>query len=314
MRSITRPTLRSRHRRLFPGLVALALAISAGRTAAQEMTWTTSVQYSQGDYFFTESTRSWLLYNSLAWQGERLRFSLGVPAVVQDTRAVTFVGEVPIPTGGPDSEAVGRKGPGERVPMGGRRNATPSANGFLAPPLASQSTGGGDTVTAPGSYRVGLADPLLGAGLKLVRPRGAFLGLDLTASVKLPIRGIDSGVGTGELDVGIGLSTAVGRGRAMLFADAGWWSYGDPPGLELKDVVSWSVGVGGLLGSRTSGLVSLSGSSGIMDAVDPPLDASALLSVDVGANINLNLSAGVGLSEASPDFTLGVGTRVTLGG
>lgn len=310
----------------WPAILAgiLVTALAAG-TSAQETTWTASVQYSQGDYFFTETTRSWLLYSGLSWHGDRLRFSVGLPVVIQDSRAVTFVGDVPIPTGGPDSEAVGRKGSGERVPMGQRRRGSgtsaatsaalhPPPPGAL-PPLGRQTTGtGSDTVAAPGAYRVQLADPMLGLGVALVRPRGAFLGLDLTGSVKVPVRDVDSGVGTGELDVGIGLSTAAGRGRAMLFADAGWWSYGDPPGLELKDVLTWSVGVGGLLGSRTSGLVSLTGSSALMEAVEAPLDVSALLSVALNPDLSLSLGAGVGLSEASPDFTLSAGTRVTFGG
>lgn len=320
---MSQPTSRPRRGLTLAALTLILVTTAATRAAAQETTWSASVQYSQGDYFFTETTRSWLLYSGFSWQGERFRVSVGLPVVIQDSRAITFVGDVPIPTGGPDSEAVGRKGSGDRVPMGGRRGSGSGAaattawpgQGTTPPPLALQTSGtAGDTVAAPAAYRAQVADPLVGVGLELIRPRGPFLGLDLTGSVKVPVRNIDSGVGTGELDVGIGLSTALGRGRALLFADAGWWSYGDPPGLELKDVVSWSVGVGGLLGSRTSGLVSLAGSSGIMEAVEAPLDVSALLSVGLNDRLSLSLGAGVGLSEASPDFTLSAGTRMSFGG
>lgn len=306
--------------RIRPGRLMAALALVLATTvataaAAQETVWTTSVQYGQGDYFFTETTRSWMVYNGLSWQGDRFRFRFGLPVVVQDSRAITFVGQTPIPTGGPDSEAVGRKGSGERVPMGGRRGGAGGNGQRTAPPLALQTAGeGSDTVAGPASYRAQVADPMISVGVEVLEPRGAFLGLDLTGSAKIPVRSIESGVGTGELDVGLTLSTAVGRGRALLFADAGWWSYGDPPGLELKDVVSWSLGVGGLLGTRTSGLVSLSGSSRLMDAVEAPLDLAALLSLELNDNLSLTLSAGAGLSEASPDFTLGAGTRVSLGG
>jgi hypothetical protein len=294
-------------------LVSLA-TVGAREVRAQQVTWTSSLQYSQGEYFFTETTRSWSLYTGFSVQGNRARLSLGFPLVVQNSRAITFVGDLPLPTGGPDSEAIGRRNPGDRVPMGGGGPRTaPLSRMVPYPPVAGQTADSPDTVEAPGDYRLELADPVITGGIEVVEPRGRFSGLDLSVSAKVPLRNLDSGVGTGELDAGVGLSSGVSVGGVLLLADAGWWSYGDPPGLELKDVVTWGVGAGALLGSRASGLVTLSGSSRIIAEAERPLDLTGLLSLTMSERVGLVLGFGLGLSEVSPDFTASVGARVSHG-
>ncbi|MDT8341718.1 MAG: hypothetical protein RQ751_09425 [Longimicrobiales bacterium] len=296
----------------------LVVATALG-SAGQELTWTGTIQYAQGRYIFTETTRSWTLYSGLTWQGERLRLSLGIPVVAQDSRAVTYVGELPLPTGGPDHSAVAQRTKGEPVPMGrrgGSGGGGPSAMGVgVQPPVAAQTSGSPvDSVSAPGSVSVELADPVVSTGFQLLRSRGAFLGLDLTGAVKLPMRDLESGVGTGEFDAGLGVSTAFGGGGTLLFADLSWWRYGDLPDLPLDDVLSYGVGVGRTLGGRWSGLLTLSGSTGVIDNVDPPAELGALVSVAAGGKYGITLGAGVGLTESSPDVSLSLGGRIRLHG
>lgn len=295
-------------------LVLSALSLGAGALDGQRISWTGTVQYAQGDYFFTETTRSWSFFTGLNLQGDRARLSLGIPVVAQDSRAITFVGELPLPTGGPDNEVVSGRGSGERVPMGGGRRSAAIASMRSSPPVARQTTTSPDSVEAPGEYRVQMADPVLGAGLLLVPARGRFTGLDISASVKIPVRDVDSGVGTGEMDFGVSVSSGISASGVLLFADVGWWSYGDLPGLELKDVVNWGVGAGALLGERASGILSLSGASRIMETADPPLDLNGLLSLRINSRMSVTVGAGMGLSEVSPDFTLSAGTRLSFGG
>ena len=297
------------------GLATLALALGASAGGGQELAWTGSVQYAQGKYIFTETTRSWSLFTGLTWQGSRLRLSLGLPVVAQDSRAITYVGELPLPTGGPDQGAVARKNGGEPVPMGGKGSGGggPNSGSARVLPLGRQTTEPAtDSVQAPGSTSLELADPVVSGALQLLAPRGSFMGLDLTASVQIPVRALDSGVGTGETDFGVGLSASVGQQGVLFFADVGWWRYGDLPDLVLKDVVSYGVGVGKLFGTRVSGLVSVSGSTGVMDAVDPPAEVGGLLSIIVGEGKSVTVGGGFGLTEASPDLFVSLGSRITL--
>lgn len=295
--------------------LAFVAAMTASGVRAQTLAWSGSVQYAQGSYIFTETTRSWSLYSSLSWEGGPLRLSLGIPVVMQDSRAVTYVGDLAIPTGGPDSEAVGKKTKGEPVPMGGRSGGGSGSGmgGAVVLPLSLQSAGvAADSVAPPGEMDIQVADPVLSAGIELLGPRGGFLGLDLTGSVKIPVRDLDSGVGTGEVDFGVGLSGAAGRSPFMVFCDVGWWRYGDPPGLELQDVLSWGAGVGVLFGSRLSGLLSVSGSTAVLEAADPPAEIGGLVSIRLGEGHSFTLGASFGLTEASPDVSVSAGTRITL--
>lgn len=295
---------------LWAGALALPSALGGQTTA----TWSTSAGYSEGRYIFTELSRSWSLYTGVSLQGSRFRLSVGLPVMVLDSRALTFVGDLPLPTGGPDSEAVSRRRDGEPVPMGGGPRSNRSLTMAGGPPLGFQGTGTeADSVALPGDYRVEVADPVITGGVELLEPRGAFLGLDATVSVKVPVRGVESGVGTGEVDWGVGLSAAAGGDGLMVFGGVGWWSYGDLPLLELKDVVSWDAGLGLVLSPRLSGMLTISGSSRVLDVAESPLEVGGLLSLSLGSRVGLNAGAGFGLSEASPDLSLSVGTRITLG-
>lgn len=297
-------------------LAAVALAARAPSPAGgQTLSWSGSLQFSRGEYIFTEPTRSFLLYNGLTYEGSRLRFHLGLPVVMQDSRAITYVGALPLPTGGPDHGAVAGKTRGAPVPMGGgrRHSGAEGASARVAPPIGLQTTDPPpDSVEAPGSLEIQLADPLISAGVELVRPRGAFLGLDLTGSMKLPLRDLESGVGTGEVDVGVGISTAAARGRLMVFGDVGWWRYGDLPELTLKDVITFGAGVGWTMGSSLSGLVSYSGSTQVMDAVDPPAEISGLLGYRTAGGTSISVGCGIGLSHASQDVSLSIGAGFTV--
>ncbi|HEX7091889.1 MAG TPA: hypothetical protein VF192_17360 [Longimicrobiales bacterium] len=157
----------------------------------------------------------------------------------------------------------------------------------------------------------GLADPLLSAAVQLYRGWGPLLSVDVAAHVKPPLVAAESGAGTGEWDAGVGILAAAAAGsRNLLFADLGWWRYGDPPGLEFPDEVTFGIGAGRALGDRLAAMLLLSG------GIDTGGEAasSALLAVAsyrVGAAGSLAAGASVGLDDdAAP--SLFVAWRVPL--
>jgi hypothetical protein len=141
-----------------------------------------------------------------------------------------------------------------------------------------------------------LADPLLSAAVQLYRGWGPLLSVDVDAHVKPPLVAAESGAGTGEWDAGIGILLAAAAGsRNLLFADLGWWRYGDPPGLELPDEITFGIGAGRALGDRLAAMLLLSG------GIDPGGDAAssallALASYRIGAG-SLAAGASVGLDD-----------------
>ena len=297
-------------------LVAVA-ALAATGAAAQELGYSGSVHMSSGRYIFTETTRTFSIHNGLDFRSGRLRLSAGLPVVIHNSTAVTLVGGRLVPTGGPDHAAVRQREPGRDVPMGGGRHGRTQggAAGFDAwtPGLAAAEAVAPDTVLAPGDYETHLGDPSFGATLTLVEGSGALRAVDLSGWAKAPLADLESGVGTGEWDVGAGASVTLGAGRLLMFGDVGYWRYGDLPDLELQDGFTYGAGVGTPVGERGSLMLSFSAAETLIEAVDAWADLSLLGGYRLGERTTLSAGVGVGLTEAGADASAFVGWRVGLG-
>ena len=139
----------------------------------------------------------------------------------------------------------------------------------------------------------------------MVRSFGVRLG------IKPPIVGLDSGVGTGEWDLGAGSTMVLGAGSNLIFADLGYWRYGDLQGLELEDGFSYAGGLSrSLLGNRASVMVSLAGAQALIASAESPLSVSLGLGYFLGSGRMINVSAAAGLSETSPDMSVTMGWSV----
>lgn len=298
-------------------LLTLGLVALPGPAVAQSLDLGASVQYSRGEYIFTEPTETVSFYGSLGFRHSRLRVTLGLPVVTQDTHAITVVGGHSLPTGGPDHGAVAGRGGDGRVPMGGQGRGTggPSPGAWDLPSndLAGQTMPTPDTVEGPGARETHVGDPLLTAALEVWTGTGAVRAIEVTGSVKPPLADLDSGIGTGQWDAGLGASMAFGLGRTLVFTDLAWWSYGDLPDLELQDGLSWSAAVGRPLGERTTGMIGVWGGNRIIATADPPLTLSALLSRRLGDHSSVGLSIGSGLTESAQDLSLALSFRTSRG-
>ncbi len=162
------------------------------------------------------------------------------------------------------------------------------------------------------SHATGFGDPLIRVDLRVLndRPRGLQIGV--AGSVKLPVVDAASGLGTGKADVGIGGSLFKAAGGTSVFADLLFWKYGDPEGVAFQDSLSYSVGVGRMIGrGRWSAMLALAGFSRGIDSGAAPLQLNASVLALASRHQSLALTAGVGLNDASGDFSLGASWRVT---
>ncbi len=183
-----------------------------------------------------------------------------------------------------------------------------SRQDLLAPTTA-------DTVTVPQSAVIGYTSHIGDPTFQLaVSPRvGDRTLIGASVTVKAPITDTTS-FGTGAWDVGgdVSVSQQVGE-RTFLGVNAGYWHLGDLPDLNLRD--PWIAGASISQIVTPGWAVSLSGSAA-RSAIDT-YPASVLLSggvLHVGARGAIGVTAGIGLSDTSPDFTLGMSWRVGLGG
>ena len=283
--------------------------------AAQDIRYSGSLSYSGGQYFFEETTHSFYFGNTLALRFGSLEMSLNLPVVVQNGGLVSFVGGTPVPTGGEQNDVVGRKGSGGN--LGTQGGGHGGASQSVIPPslfssvVLSQDVGDSLDVAFSDSYSAKVADPFFQGSLNLFEGFGVVRSLGVRLGIKPPIVGLDSGVGTGEWDMGAGGTMVLGKGSTLLFGDLGYWRYGDLPGLELEDGFSYAGGVSrSLIGSRASVMISLAGAQALIASAESPLSVSLGLGYLLGSGRMINVSAAAGLSETSPDWSLTLGWSV----
>ncbi len=251
---------------------------------AQSITYHGSAQYSTGNYIFTDRTNSYYLFNGLTLSEKYFQMTVTLPVIHQNTSFISYLGPIVIPTGGKQSGMV--------VNRKGKNKVT--------------------IIDTSGIQKSGVGDPNLHFDLLLAGKKGN-TSIHLLADMKFPVASFDSGFGTGEWDYGAGLSVNHRAGRFFIFADATYWILGDPPDLKLIDPVSYGIATGYLIPATKLGIMaSFSGSTKIIDNVDPPAYVGAGINLQAAQGIGLSLGSTFGLTNSTPDFSLTFGWSVTL--
>ena len=281
------PTIRTVLLLLFGGLLGTAPPVSA-----QQVTVSTSGQYSSGDYIFTERTEAFVWTTGLTARHGRVQAGINMHLLVQSTPWVTYTGVGPTPSGGPQHGAVGGS---HRGPQRGRRSP------IALPDTASVRT-------------AGLGDPQLRASIDVLQPEGPGLTVQVTGMLKPPLADADEGFSTGAWDGGVGLSLSHPFFPWFVSAEAAYWWLGDLDELPLKENVAYSAAVGRLLGNGRWGLLaSISGSTTVIEDVDPPVSVTSGVSFSHPTGWGLNATLSAGLTEGAADVSIGAGATVTFG-
>lgn len=269
----------------FAGSAVLA-AMPLG--AQQQLTYTGSIQLANGDYVFTERSTSLYFANGLTLVSGRVRASVSLPIVAQSAGWVQYTGGGLVPSGGMHRDSSASPGAGMR-------------NGMMFP--QSEASHG----------EMGLGDPVGRVELDVLRNDWGAPMIRLAVAAKAPIASMGTGFGTGAWDVGAGFSIARAIRGTFLFADAMYWSLGDSPGLELRDILSYGAAIGrSLRGGRYSVLASVLGTTPIIAGVPAPLQAGTGLSFQTASGRSLSISALLGLTRSAPDVAIGLGWQVPL--
>jgi hypothetical protein len=262
---------------------------------------------SSGTYFYTERTTSWVLTNGLALGAGPFTLRAMLPVFRQNSVLITVSSAGPIPVGGSgttsgtETESGGRGGGGGNPQLVGiYQSVTPSDSLTVDPTELS---------TAVSGYEVAVGDP--SASLHLSLHRGSSVGIGVNMGVKAPFTGV-AGFGTGQWDFGASLALSHRIGFSGLVAlDVGYWHLGDMPDLNLRDPVLASVSVSHLsMGGWALGL-SASAATPVVEGYPN--------SYQIGANVNrvgrggtLGVNVGVGLTDTTPDLTVGLNWRIGL--
>lgn len=292
-------------RPVIPGLGIVLSLVAVGPARAQDLTWGGSADLTSGNYYFTETTTSVWISNSLNARVGPFRFDASLPFVLQNSDVVTRVAGLPIPTGGPrHSGDVSGGGSGSGTGMGG-------GTGTMADMVADSAER--IQIEQPGSLTLELADPLLGAGVELTTSSTFLTSVRFGVSAKAPLRSVESGIGTGEWDVGVEGGVSFAAGRLSVLLDATWWSLGDLPDLELDDILAYGASVGGPVGDGSLGWsLSLWGATPMIDGIDAPVSAGGDLYVNSISGRALRFGVRFGLTDSAADVGGSVGWTIPI--
>lgn len=167
--------------------------------------------------------------------------------------------------------------------------------------------------SASQSTTTGMGDPLVRVDLRLVNDRAHSLQVRAAAAVKPSLVNAASGRGTGKTDVAVGGAVFGGFGRTSVFADALYWKYGDPDGVDFQDAVVYSVGFGRVIGTgRWASMVTLSGASKAMSGGDAPMQLNLAALLAAGRRQSLAISGGVGLRGVTGGVSVSTSWRTTF--
>jgi hypothetical protein len=266
-----------------------------GKLFAQTVSYSGGAQYSTGSYYFENSTNSFYLSNGFMLQAGKINVSLNVPYVIQSSPWISYTEMGGIPTGGTQSGEV--KQAGRHAGQG------------------SGKRGNNITLIDTTSYnQAGFSDPTISASLTILSNLRKRTIISLNSQLKIPVANPSSGFGTGAWDGGVGASFSKGvSNNLMIFGHSAYWWMGDMEEFQLRNVMSYGVGLGFFLnGGNLIFNGSLNGMTKISGEFAAP--ASIIFGTGINANerifISANLSAG--LSEASPDLGIGLGWTVKL--
>ncbi|OGR44503.1 MAG: hypothetical protein A2X35_00100 [Elusimicrobia bacterium GWA2_61_42] len=166
----------------------------------------------------------------------------------------------------------------------------------------------GKTQAPAGSCESGPGDILVRGGYVVKEEGPRSFDLSLAGLLKLPTANEHKGLGTGELDEGLGLELAKKISpRFTLLADGYYTIIGDPAGIDYSNQLSFDIGFSRPVAADLTLTVLYETRSALLDGNSDPRDLS--FSLDYKAADGNRYSGGLllGLSDGSPDAGLSAG-------
>ena len=240
--------------------------------------------------------------------GDRYQFRADVGFLRKEMGAPIPSGQGPVPgkPRGPHSQGT-RISPtsGDGSGSGSSQNGNGAAGSTGSSLLDPSSPEAVDP--ALGEWVSGLGDLRLAGSRRLVGGSAKVFRMDLGAQVKIPTADPDEGLGTGEWDAYLGLTSEYRFWSATGFGGFGWNYLGDPEWQTLNDVVEGYVGVES---EPLGGRLILSGWVEGNPEVVEGLGSRAAVGFGLRnlGKMRWRLLTTLGLTDAAQDFTILFGT------
>ena len=201
------------------------------------------------------------------------------------------------------------------IPFTGKYETGPWTYKLVVPYI--RITGPGNVVGAPGDTVVlsggesarrtesGLGDIVASAFYNVLSERTAPFGLDLGGKIKFGTADENRGLGTGKNDVSVQADAFKPMGALTPFFTIGYRWYGDPAGVNFKNVVYWSAGASYKLSQPTTVGVAYDSRPRIVDNGSHVSEMTAYVSHKLSPDWKVQAYYVHGFSTGSPDWGLG---------
>ena len=169
---------------------------------------------------------------------------------------------------------------------------------------------GADRVTLPGANATrrtesGLGDFVTSVFYTLVSETRSPFGLDVGAKVKFGTADRDKGLGTGKTDYSVQADLFKPLGTVTAFGSLGYRKYGDPPGVNFRDVPYAAIGAAYRVSRETTAGAVYDYRPRVLDGGSQLSEATIYLSQRLAGNWKAQLYGVVGFADASPDWGAG---------
>src|SRR4051812_37794979 len=201
------------------------------------------------------------------------------------------------------------------IPFTGKYEVGPWTAKLVVPWI--RITGPANVVGAPGDTVVlegentgrrtasGLGDIVASAFYNVLNERSAPFGLDLGGKVKLGTADENRGLGTGKNDFSVQADAFKPIGALTPFGTLGYRWYGDPAGVNFKNVFYWSAGASYKMSQPTTVGVAYDYRPAIVDNGSHVSEATVFVSQKLNADWKVQVYGVKGFSTGSPDWGLG---------
>lgn len=275
----------------FRRILAAALLALGATDASAQLNVGAGAEFTTGKYGTTESTNQLYIPFTAKLEASRWTFKATVPYLVVS-------GPANVIGGGEDRVPVGNSGSGSGGSGSGGSGSGGGSGGSGGGSSSSSNDDGQRTAS-------GLGDIVTSASYRLLDESSSAIGLDIGGRIKFGTADVAERLGTGEDDFSVQADLYKPFGDFAAFATLGYRWYGDPPGIELRDVPYWALGASyRLAGGGTIG-VAYDYRPHIVAGGAEISEATLYWSKRFSREWRMQLYAIVGFSDGSPDAGIG---------
>lgn len=251
-------------------LGSLPAATAFAQSGDTEMSISGGFSYITGDFGAAEDTDILFAPVTVEFAGDHFRFVASVPYI-------------------------SIKGPGGVV------------GGADGPIIIGPPGGGGGGVTTES----GIGDVVLSAYYLIDLGSNELPFFEIGGTVKLPTANENQGLGTGKTDFAAHLDIfKKTSGGATPFATIGYRFRGDPAGINLKNSIYASAGASFPFSDTVNGGVSVDFETKSIAGSDDVFEIVPFISWNATSSVRIDIYATAGLTDSSPDFSVGIALRL----